>query len=488
MEAKALTVVTPRAFRSGEVGHLKVATRNIDKLTFTAYKLSAEAYFRKKHALGGVESLDIGLVAPDAEWTVDVPGYARYKPIETTYDLKKVKLPGVYVVKVTDEKTLQATTLVLGSDLDAVVKASREQILVFAQDMKTGQGRAGARVLVAEDGAVILDGKTGKDGVLLKTWEKARDGHPLSYLVLDGADAAGTGLGQVDKVAQGLTPRAYIYTDRPAYRPGQAVELRGVVREVSGGQYANVPKAVYRLEVTDSRGRPFVARPVILSDFGTFHERLALDEKAPVGTYRVRLYQPGKSDFAGAFEVQAYKLEKVDLEFQLPRTVYFRGETVKGKVVARYQYGTPLAHRPVTLSLPDGRTSQGTTDAAGALAFEVETVELLPGEQLLQFAAHLPEENVAAARPGERLAVPWRSRSARRPPPATSTSTARPSASPSPPTTSRASRPRQAADGRRSSSGSVQAGRVTEKRGRAGRPQDRPEDRARLVADLAQDR
>ena len=397
MEAKALTVVTPRAFRSGETGHLKVSTRNLEKLTFTAYKLSAEAYFRKKHALGGVESLDIGLVAPDAEWTVVVPGYAKYKPIEADYDLiKKVSLPGVYVVKVTDEKTLQATTLVLGSDMDAVVKASREQVLVFAQDMKTGKGRAGARVLVAENGAVILDAKTGEDGVLLKSWDKPRPGLPLSYLVLDGDDAAGTGLGELTKVSQGLSARAYLYTDRPAYRPGQSVELRGVVREVKDGQYANVPKAVYRLEVTDSKGRPFAARPVTLSEFGTFHEHLALDVGAPVGTYRVRVYQPGKSEFTGAFEVQSYKLEKVDLEFDLPRTVYFRGETVKGKVNARYQYGTPLANRPVNLAMPDGRTVQGTTDAAGAFAFEFETVGFAE-EQALRLSAQLPEENVAAA-------------------------------------------------------------------------------------------
>ena len=64
--------------------------------------------------------------------------YARFKPVETTYDLK-VAVPGVFVVKVSDERTLQATALVVGSDLDAIVKVSRQQILAFAQDMKTGQ-------------------------------------------------------------------------------------------------------------------------------------------------------------------------------------------------------------------------------------------------------------------------------------------------------------------------------------------------------------
>src|SRR5262245_28813118 len=153
-----------------------------------------------------VEALDIGLVASDAEWTVPVPGYAKYKPIETTYDLKKLNLPGVYVVKVTDEKTLQATTLVLGSDLDAVVKTSQEQVLVFAQDMKTGKGREGARVLVAENGKIVLEEATGKDGVLLKTWDKPRAGDcALTYLILDGADVAGSGLGVPNKPSQGLS-------------------------------------------------------------------------------------------------------------------------------------------------------------------------------------------------------------------------------------------------------------------------------------------
>ena len=89
MESKALTVVTPRAFRSGETAQLRITSRNLENLTFTAYKLNAEAYFRKKRVLGQVGSLDVGLVAPDAEWTVPVKDYAKYKPVESTYDLRR---------------------------------------------------------------------------------------------------------------------------------------------------------------------------------------------------------------------------------------------------------------------------------------------------------------------------------------------------------------------------------------------------------------
>ncbi len=394
MESRVLTVVTPRAFRSGETAQLRVTTRNLETLTFTAYKLNAESYFRKKHDVGNVEALDIGLVAPDAEWTVPVPGFAKYKPVESSYDLK-VKVPGVYVVKVTDEKHLQATTLVLGSDIDAIVKVSREQLLVFAQDMKTGKGRPNARVLVSDGSSIILEKTTGADGVLLTPWEQPREpGAGLHYLVLDGENVAGSGLNVPGKVAQGLAAKAYIYTDRPAYRPGSQVSLRGVVRETSEGQYSNPSGQTYKLEVYDSRGRLLLSKPETLSAFGTFSESLTLDESAPVGGYRVRLYQPGKSDFSGAFEVQSYRLEKVDVSIDLPRTVYFRGETIKGEVIAKYQYGAPLAGRPIQVMLPDGRILNGSTTAEGKFPIEFKT-EGFAEEQGLQIVARMPQDGVA---------------------------------------------------------------------------------------------
>ena len=169
-----------------------------------------------------------------------------------------------------------------------------------------------------------------------------------------------------------------------------------MIREVTGGQYANVPKAVYRFEVTDSRGRQIVSRSVTLSDYGTFHETLPLDHGAPVGTYRVRVYQPGKSDFAGAFEVQSYQLEPIDLSFDLKKTVFYRGETIEADVVARYQYGAPVAGRPIEVTLPDQRVLSAVTDATGKYHVTFST-EGFAEEQALRLAARLPQDNVATA-------------------------------------------------------------------------------------------
>ena len=301
------------------------------------------------------------------------------------------------MVKVTDQKHLEATTLALTSDIEAIVRTSREQMLIFAQDMKTGKGRPRARVLVSDAGAVVLEAETGPDGVLLHDWSPPHESNRrLTYLVLDGGHVAGSGLGVPDKLSQRLTARAYLYTDRPAYRPGQQVAVRGVIREVQSGQYANVPRAGYRFGVTDSRGRQIIARPVTLSDFGTFHETLPLDRGAPVGTYRVRVYQPGKSDFAGFFEVQSYQLKPINLSFDLKQTVYYRGETVEADIVAKYQYGAPVANRPIRVTLPDQRVVNATTDATGKFHVTFST-DGFAEEQALRLVARLPQDNVAAA-------------------------------------------------------------------------------------------
>ena len=91
LSTPSLRVVTPRTFRIGETAQLRITTRNLPRLSFAAYRLDPESFFRKKLELKGVEALDVGLVAPDAEWSEPVPGFGKHKLIEAGYDLKKLE-------------------------------------------------------------------------------------------------------------------------------------------------------------------------------------------------------------------------------------------------------------------------------------------------------------------------------------------------------------------------------------------------------------
>ena len=135
LTAKTMTISTERVFRSDETPKLKLVTRNIESVTVRAFKVDLETYFRKMHLARGVEGLDISLIDPDATFEFKVPKYAKHKEIESEIPLvgvpplggipAKAGTPaasgGVMAVTVSS-KALEATTMVVQSDLDVIVK------------------------------------------------------------------------------------------------------------------------------------------------------------------------------------------------------------------------------------------------------------------------------------------------------------------------------------------------------------------------------
>src|SRR5262249_5993621 len=142
----------------------------------------------------------------------------------------------------------------------------------------------------------------------------------------------------------------------------------------------------FDLSILDPNGAAIRTRKVALGDFGTFSEEIALHAEAPVGEYHLVLSRkPARGSdeppfsAQGSFRVAVYRLEKVRLTLDLPKSVYLRGEEIKGKVVARYYYGEPLAKRKLQFgwgaqNAPDTATTQEVeTDEKGEASFTIPT-------------------------------------------------------------------------------------------------------------------
>src|SRR5690606_11349688 len=130
----------------------------------------------------------------------------------------------------------------------------------------------------------------------------------------------------------------------------------------------------YQLDVYDARGRVIRSEKVSLGKFGTFADNFLLPETAPQGSYRVHLHQPGGTQsYETAFTVHEFKLEPIHITVDLPRKVYYRGETIEGKISLKYYYGTPLAGRRIQYQLADDRLHTAETDANGEVKFEFPT-------------------------------------------------------------------------------------------------------------------
>lgn len=398
---KSLMLSSERVFRSNEKPFVNLKLRNIEQCEVRLYKIDLQAYFRKMHGITGVEGLDVSLIQPDKTWTFKPEGYAKYKPSE-----QNVEIPfngndaGAYVVSVGDDDW-ESTVLVLRSDLEVVVKSSRREVLAFVQDMLTGKPAAGVELLVSNGTAVAATGKTGADGVFKTSLESLKDLGDVRVFALRSGHASSfnlplEGLG----LSSGLKAKGYLFTDRPAYLPGETVAMRGVLRDVRNGEYAIPENAAFKIRFTDPQARLLSEQAVKLSKFGTFDATLALPEGAAIGQYTMTAIQEIKGreplQFQGIFEVREFKLEKIKLAMDFPRRVWFRGEKIEATLQAAYYWGEPLANRILYCTLPDRRIERVTIDAEGKAALSFDTTGMTPGTRLV-FTAALDGDNVSVS-------------------------------------------------------------------------------------------
>jgi uncharacterized protein YfaS (alpha-2-macroglobulin family)/tetratricopeptide (TPR) repeat protein len=400
MVNKTLVVKTERIYRTNEKAYIRLELRNIPSVQLKIYKLDMADYFHKFHTIRGVETLDLSLISPDKQWEVSIPGYKDYLPVEQYIEIP-MQGPAIYAVNVS-EKDLEATTLVIRSDMEIIVKSSRTEVLVFAQNMLTNKGVADADVLITDGTKVILGAKTGSDGILLRKVEELKETRNLCVFVTKSGNMASN---QLDLsalgFAKGLAPKGYIYTDRPAYRPGQTVKLRGIIRDIKEGSYAINQGMKMLCAVVDASGRIIFEDRVKLSPFGTFEEQVVLSTKAAQGAYTIRLRtaeeEKVKLNFQGNFLVEEFKIQKVALDLVFDKQIYFRGEPIKATLKASYYYGQPVADVEVRYVLPDRRTITEKTNERGELEIVFDTTPFSAGAAL-PFGATLVAENVTIQR------------------------------------------------------------------------------------------
>ena len=397
---KSLDLSAERTFRTSEKAVVKLKLRNIEKCTFRLHKIDLQAYFRKMHGITGVEGLDVSLIQPDKTWDFKPEGYAKYKPFEQEVEIPfPGNEPGAFVVTAGDDDW-ESTVLVLRSDLEVIVKSSRREVLAFVQNMLTGQPAAGVDILVSDGKAVAATGKTGDDGVFKTPLESLKDLADVRLFALGKGHAASFNLDLAGlQLSSGLTAKGYLYTDRPAYLPGETVALRGILREVRNTSYAVPENSEFKVSITDPQGRLLSEQTVKVSRFGTFDSTLVLPATTANGQYVIAAHQDRKGQeplhFQGTFEVRSFKLEKIKLAMEFPRRVWFRGETIEANLQAAFYWGEPLADRPLRCTLPDGRSQTVTTDAEGKAKLSFDTTGMRPGTALT-FTASLDGENVTA--------------------------------------------------------------------------------------------
>lgn len=140
--------------------------------------------------------------------------------------------------------------------------------------------------------------------------------------------------------------RTYIYTDRPIYRPGHTVHIKGIDRLGYDGDYELWDGVDTKLVVYDSRGSEVYDTMVEFSSYGTFATDFELPVDASLGNYRVEVF-----DKSYRFAVEEYVPAAFKLEVTADKEEYIHGDEMKLDVQADYYFGVPLDGGSVTYTV-----------------------------------------------------------------------------------------------------------------------------------------
>jgi uncharacterized protein YfaS (alpha-2-macroglobulin family) len=140
--------------------------------------------------------------------------------------------------------------------------------------------------------------------------------------------------------------RTYLYTDRPIYRPGHTVHIRGIDRIGFDGTYEVWNQGQAKLEVFDSQWNSVFETSLEMTDYGTFNTDFDLPSNAPLGTYRIEVF--GNSSW---FDVEEYVPAAFKLETEANQEEFVNGDKLELAVQADYYFGVPLSEGTVTYSV-----------------------------------------------------------------------------------------------------------------------------------------
>lgn len=221
---------------------------------------------------------------------------------------------------------------------------SRLKNIYWVTDLKTAEPIAGAQVQLFEGVKETAGVRMKKVSTNFTNWsgiaEMAVVNNLRGVVVTDGDDSAliarydnRLGYGSVARSAQ----KIYIYTDRPIYRPGHEVQIKGLYRIGYDGDYEIFREKKIPLKIYNSKNEEILNQELEVSEFGTFNTKLILDTKAPLGRYRI-----DAKNSRAYFKVEEYVPAPFKIETKTDKEEYISGDTLNLEIDASYYFGAPV--------------------------------------------------------------------------------------------------------------------------------------------------
>ena len=281
--------------------------------------------------------------------------------------------PGLYIVEAVIGN-YRAHTLLFVSDTVAVVKAASSGMLVWTTRRDSGKPVANTEVNWTDGVGVLQSGTTGNDGALVLQHVSPERSYVLGVDPQGGVFVSENFYYDSDI----YNTKIYAVTDRPMYRPGDAVHVKFIGRTFQNATQSSAPaEADIKLEVLDPNGSPVATTKThFASDTGA-DTSFTLPADATAGGYTLRFDYNGDA-YGSAFRVAEYVKPHFDVNLSMDKADYATGEPLKGTIQLRYPDGKPVRDSKISVTLRAQKVTivDGELRYAGLFPVKLEQQEL----------------------------------------------------------------------------------------------------------------
>jgi len=348
-------------FSTYEPARIFAAHRNTSSLTLTLSRLTLDEYFE---ATNDWYDYSPPRDTQVRQWTVPVAGELNelgYAPIDLLADGESLE-PGIYLINLEADgvrwNRWQHRHLLIASPANLTIKSTDDETLVWACDLYGGDPIPGLILRTYDsDGEALEATITDRDGVAMFAGTDSYDWRGITvasaYPFVMGNSQWTSGISIWDfgySSGSSADQRLFLDTDRPIYRPGQAVSFRGVLRNEQDAIYSLPNLTSVLVTIRDSNWNQIYEAEHTIDPFGTFSGQIELEDDATIGTYRIEI-SAESAYYTETFDVAAYRPPEFQVVVTPESDQLVTGQTVRALVQVEYFFGAPVTDQSLDWSV-----------------------------------------------------------------------------------------------------------------------------------------
>ncbi len=303
---------------------------------------------------------------------------------------------GLYFILCRGGGTRAATTINV-SQMALVAKAYDGKNLCYTTRLKEGTPIEGAEILTVANGVLTKVATTDRDG--LADIESATMSNNKS-LIIARKDASVGVVGFWKNSSDESPYKVTGYCERPAYRPGDTIHFKGIVRRETKNGYELPGTGKVDIRITDPDGNELTTMDAQVSSHGTFSGEFRTSKESRPGGYAIECEAFGARRNIYA-NVVSYRKPEFSIDVQSDKSYYTMGDKASATVECHYYYGGPVVGAKVQASIyrtaawgseDDNGDMRYYSSGAGEYTEEVEAVTDASGRAKIVFPTRADDD------------------------------------------------------------------------------------------------